>query len=401
MSQSASQTAIVLSGGGAYGAFALGVMKVLFAGRSPATNYQPLEADLFVGTSVGAFNAAVMAGHQNESSLQTVQHLQDIWLTRIAEGPDTCGNGILRLRGDPIEYLNPNCYREPSRLVAEFGSDLLTFSGYFLARSANFFASSGPLLDRALSLVNIASFVDSSPFHRLLRDVIVEEDIRLSSKRLCIAATNWVTGMPVYFHNSDFHDSLGIQAIAASTAVPGVIPPVRIGDDLFVDGGVVENTPLSPAIDLGATDLHVIYLDPVPRFIPLTAEANTTATLLRVYYTMLATKLSEDIETARWINAGIQALRSVAQNDPGSADQLRDFIRVEDKLMHAMRSYKMLTIHRYFPRAVLGGSLGMLEFDVTNILAALEEGERMAMVHDCVENRCVIPNVTERTNRYA
>jgi len=39
------QTALVLSGGGAYGAFSVGVMKVLFAGRSPANSYQPLLAN--------------------------------------------------------------------------------------------------------------------------------------------------------------------------------------------------------------------------------------------------------------------------------------------------------------------------------------------------------------------
>src|SRR5262249_25102831 len=50
MSVPASKTAVVLSGGGAYGAFAVGVMKVLFAGRSPATRYQVCDADIFTGT---------------------------------------------------------------------------------------------------------------------------------------------------------------------------------------------------------------------------------------------------------------------------------------------------------------------------------------------------------------
>ncbi len=58
------ETALVLSGGGAYGAFAIGIMKALYAGASPATNYQPLKADIFTGTSVGAFNAAVMVGQK-------------------------------------------------------------------------------------------------------------------------------------------------------------------------------------------------------------------------------------------------------------------------------------------------------------------------------------------------
>ena len=54
--------AIVLSGGGAYGAFEIGVMKVLFSGRSPSTRYTPVQADILTGTSVGAFNAAMIVG---------------------------------------------------------------------------------------------------------------------------------------------------------------------------------------------------------------------------------------------------------------------------------------------------------------------------------------------------
>lgn len=390
MNPPASQTAIVLSGGGAYGAFSVGIMKVLFAGRSPATNYQPLRADLFVGTSVGALNATVMAGQGNENQLDAVQRLQDIWINRIAEAPGTCGNGILRLRGDPTEYLDPNCYRSPSRLAENFVSDTLSLSGYFLARSANFIASSEPLLDRALTLVNIESFVDSSPYQHLLREVISEENIRRSSKRLCIVATNWITGAPARFTNSDFHDNLGIQAVAASSAVPGIFPPVRIGQDLFVDGGAVENTPLSPAINMGATELHVIYLDPNPQYIPLPAEANTTDTLLRVYYVMLASKINEDIETARWINAGLRALEGFLPDSPDGEKKLRDFIRVANKILGTQVPYKILTIHRYFPKEVLGGNLGMLEFDLANITRMIAEGERVALLHNCTENGCVV-----------
>ena len=58
MTQSAQEAALVLSGGGAYGAFEVGIMKALFAGRSPATRYRPLEAKIFTGTSVGAFHVA-------------------------------------------------------------------------------------------------------------------------------------------------------------------------------------------------------------------------------------------------------------------------------------------------------------------------------------------------------
>ena len=57
-------------------------------------------------------------------------------------------------------------------------------------------------------------------------------------------------------------DELGPRAILASAAIPGFFPPTEVGAQPFVDGGVVLNTPLVPAIEAGADILHVIYMDP-------------------------------------------------------------------------------------------------------------------------------------------
>ena len=54
--------AIVLSGGASQGAYHAGVLKALFRGESPATNYEPLQPDVFTGTSAGSFNAAALLG---------------------------------------------------------------------------------------------------------------------------------------------------------------------------------------------------------------------------------------------------------------------------------------------------------------------------------------------------
>src|SRR5690242_12761877 len=93
MSEALGRTALVLSGGGAYGAFAVGVLKALSAGRSPATGYRPLQANIFIGTSVGAFNAALMVNGREQDSLEAALQLEDIWLNRVAEKPGGCGNG--------------------------------------------------------------------------------------------------------------------------------------------------------------------------------------------------------------------------------------------------------------------------------------------------------------------
>ena len=53
--------AVVLSGGGANGAYEVGVLLALCEGASPATDYVPLSAEIYTGTSVGAYNVAFMA----------------------------------------------------------------------------------------------------------------------------------------------------------------------------------------------------------------------------------------------------------------------------------------------------------------------------------------------------
>lgn len=390
MNHPSGQAAMVLSGGGAYGAFAVGVMKVLFAGRSPSTHYHALNPAIFSGTSVGSFNAAVMAGSPDESSLNGALRLEDIWLNQVAEKPGHCGNGIFRLRGDPEEYVDPECLRLPVMTAARLAEDSLCVSSYLLSRTANFLVSSQPWRDRLVQLVNIGSFVDVAPYRNLLRQVINEDDIRQSSRRLIIIATNWITGNAVHFDNSAFHDDLGIRAIMASSAIPAVFPPVTIGSDSFVDGGVVENTPLKPAIDEGATELHVVLLDPKQTDVRLNAEPSTAEAALRSYSQMLAVIVKEDIETARWLNAGIRALAHHRETQQVSSSEVEDFLRVAGQFLADMGQYKPLTIHVYFPEESLGGALGMLDFRLDPIMRMIAEGERVAMLHDCRKSGCVV-----------
>ena len=74
----ASKQAVVLSGDGSYGRYEIGVMKALCTGVSPATDGKPLNADIFVGTSVGAFNAAVMVAHSRANPAAAIEYLEDL-----------------------------------------------------------------------------------------------------------------------------------------------------------------------------------------------------------------------------------------------------------------------------------------------------------------------------------
>src|SRR5437868_3503224 len=88
----ANPSAIVLSGGGATGAYEVGVLKALLGGASPATNFSPLRPDIISGTSIGAFNAAALVSRSWESCLAAVTHLEQVWKDIIPRDDSTSHN---------------------------------------------------------------------------------------------------------------------------------------------------------------------------------------------------------------------------------------------------------------------------------------------------------------------
>ena len=67
------------------------------------------------------------------------------------------------------------------------------------------------------------------------------------------AAEHWFTAGPI------------VDAVLASSAVPGILPPVRIGDEHFIDGGIVNSIPVNRAVELGATRIFVMHVGRLDR----------------------------------------------------------------------------------------------------------------------------------------
>jgi NTE family protein len=383
------QTALVLSGGGVYGAFEIGVMKTLFAGASPVNGYKPLEVGIFSGTSVGAFNAACMTGFSQQNELDAALRLESIWLERIADRPGVCGTGSFRIRGTPGEFIDPNCLRQPVALATRMARDSLVLGRYLLGRGVNFLVSPAPPMDRVTSTVNIESFVDPLPFQNLVNNAFREEDVLNSTKRLALVATNWSMGVPEYFKNSDFVNGHGYEIVRASAALPGVFPPVKINNDTYVDGGVTENTPLNSALSAGATELHVVYLNPKPQFLPLKGQPDTLDTMLRVFYLLLAGRIEQDVVNLSQINQGLQALAKFQNGGNVPTNAALAFAKIAAKALQ--NSHQLVTVHRYYPRGVLAGEFGMLDSQLQTIVNVIEAGENIALTHDCQESGCLLP----------
>lgn len=173
-----------------------------------------IEPDLIVGTSVGALNGAWLASHLGPAG---VNELRDVWLS-------------VRRR-DIFPFSPIQC--------------LLGLSG----RRDSFVSSAA--LARWLAV--------RAPFYQLEQALIP----------LHLMATDVQTGEPVMLSTGDVIDSL-----LASTAIPGVYPPVELHGRLLFDGGIAANTAISQAVALGADTVYVLPTagsQPVSR--PRTAAA--------------------------------------------------------------------------------------------------------------------------------
>jgi predicted acylesterase/phospholipase RssA len=392
--------AVILSGGGANGAYEVGVMKALFAGLSPATNHAPLDPDVFTGTSVGSYNAAFLVAQWNTYGPTAIANLEQVWLDRVSDSAQRCGNGVFRIRATPRELVNPLCFMpNPLRPFMQLATDSASLAWDGLQRVVNVaLEQEAPLLRRFTELVNFTSFVSLQPFTQTVHETIEFADIRRSEKVLRIAATNWETGALQIYANHDMTDQLGPLVIMASSAIPGFFPPVEVGSQAFVDGGVLMNTPLQEAIKTGADTLHVIYLDPKVENIPLSGLENTLETMYRMQVIGWAKALNNDIAAVRHINQEVAYARLIAntlhtlQQRAADANLFRG-IPVEAIERHLQRSlaYRPLTVHRYHPRDDLGGALGLLNFDRDRIRYLIERGFNDATDYDSEAYEIILP----------
>lgn len=157
-----------------------------------------IRPDLVFGASAGALNAAWVAGDPN---LERLDELVDVWTS---------------LRARDVFPLRP--------IAGLLG---------FLGRRDALVSASGL---RGLVARNMR-------FERI-------EDARIP---LCVVATEVTSGREVALTAGN-----ALDAILASATIPGVLPPVKVDGRTLMDGGVVNNTPISNAIDAGATLIYVL-----------------------------------------------------------------------------------------------------------------------------------------------
>jgi NTE family protein len=361
--QPATKSAMVLSGGGGYGAYEVGILRALCEGKSPATNFTPFHPDVVSGTSAGAFNAALFLSRSNPRDAMDL--IESVWIDSIADSDVNCGAGVLRLRLNP-RVLAPSCLAvDPFRPFVDLAKDTIFLTADILRRGVRFAQVQGGIDKRLAETLDISTIASTAPYVGLVQQAVDIGAVRANRTALRISATNWNTGSLEVFKNEDMTDETGHSIVLASGSIPGVFPPVKIGDQLYVDGGISSNTPLSPAVNAGADFVHIVYLDPKLSDLELPPIPNTLDTLYRMIAIALFAMTSRDLKVAEQTN------RSIAEGKgrPG---------------------VRKLVVHKYFPRRALGGALRWFTFNMGQITRLIRLGYEDAVNHNCTEQGCII-----------
>lgn len=385
--------ALILSGGGAQAAYEVGVMSELLPGHSPATDYTPVDPGVLVGTSAGSINAGLLLSVGGGSALEATKYMEDVWLEDMATFPGKCCGGVYRLRAEFLAAMNSGCVlAHPVKSLSQFAADSTVLARTAARRAIGFVMSRGAIEQKALEFIDISALISSDPLAELVQSKVRLDEVRRSSWKLRVAATNWRTGEVRVFDKGEMTDDFGHRILLASSALPGIFPPVEIEGDPYVDGGVVMNTPLKPAIDAGADTLHIICMDPDMSRVPLGRSPSTLTMLSRSIEINLRTAIVEDIGYATAVNQAI-ALTSGQISRPETTEvSSRHLARAAVKQMvepETEPARRPLTMHLHYPSG--GLNVGWLSFERDSIARLIKRGREDAIYHDCAANHCVFP----------
>jgi len=228
------QRVLVLQGGGALGSYQAGAYQALC--------HFDFEPEWIAGISIGAINAAIIAGNARE---KRVGRLKEFWEMVSAPVP---WNPITKSdRGRSL-------FNETSAaLIATFG-----VPGFFTPRfpPAPLWPQGSPQSE---------SYYDTAPLRKTLERLVDFDRINDLKTRLSVGVVSVTTGNFKYFDNVEFKKlgkKIGPEHIMASAALPPGFPSIVIEGEHFWDGGIASNTPLDYVLDEGGrNDLLIFQVD--------------------------------------------------------------------------------------------------------------------------------------------
>jgi NTE family protein len=285
------RTALVLSGGGARGAYQAGVLDG-FASLGLFTSSQP-PFDIIVGTSAGALNGGMMAAFADQP-VEAARRLVDLW-TSIE--PSQVFRTDLRSLG-----------AMSGRWIADLG-----FGGLTHRVAPKSLLDNAPLRDLLrdrLPVGRIGRLVDAGTLHAAVFSAV---DLGTGEG---VAFVQTRPDVPLWQRRrwSVERTSLELDHLLASAAIPVFFPSVPIGNRWFGDGSVRNTNPLSPAIHLGADRIVTIGVrsgttatQPWRRYETAPSIAEIAGVLLDA---VMLDAIEMDVAMAERVNASVMVCQS-------------------------------------------------------------------------------------------
>jgi len=228
------QRLLVLQGGGALGSYQAGAYQALC--------HHDFEPEWIAGISIGAVNAAIIAGNPPEKRVERLKEFWDMVSAPVPWRPIAPGDGGRTL------------FNEASAaLIATFG-----VPGFFRPRFPP-----APLWPQGSPQAQ--SYYDTAPLRATLERLVDFDRINDLKTRLSVGAVSVTSGNFKYFDNFEFRKQgkkIGPEHIMASGALPPGFPSIEIEGEHFWDGGIASNTPLDYVLDAEIdNDLLIFQVD--------------------------------------------------------------------------------------------------------------------------------------------
>ncbi|MBR1193775.1 DUF3734 domain-containing protein [Bradyrhizobium sp. AUGA SZCCT0160] len=228
------QRVLVLQGGGALGSYQAGAFQALCR-----SGFEP---EWVAGISIGAINAAIIAGNDPATRVDRLKEFWDMVSSPVSWNPITPGDRARSL------------FNETSAaLIATFG-----VPGFFTPR-----LPPAPLWPQGSP--QSLSYYDTAPLKKTLERLVDFDRINDLKMRLSVGAVGVTSGNFKYFDNVEFKKlgkKIGPEHIMASGALPPGFPSILIDGEHYWDGGIASNTPLDFVLDEESDrDLLIFQVD--------------------------------------------------------------------------------------------------------------------------------------------
>lgn len=297
------QVVLVLQGGGALGAYQAGVFQELAAIDAEPT--------WVAGVSIGAINAALIAGNAPEHRLD---RLREFW-ELVSSGP---------AREAPLFDGQRTAFNQWSAAWAA----TIGVPGFYRVRVP-------PPMLQPEGTPAAVSIYDVSELRTTLERLVDFDRINAKTMRLSVGAVDVATGNSKWFDNFDPTIRIGPEHIMASGALPPAFAPVVIDGNSYWDGGILSNTPLQYVLDeRGDTKLLAVQVDLFPARGPV--PVNLAGVLQRqkdITYSSRSRFTTEKIAEMQLLRGALRRLMhrlpAVLRDDPD--------VRVLNASLHAPR----------------------------------------------------------------